>query len=527
MKRVRTPLPLTRYLALRAAIATLILALAASSVTPAYAAPRQASMAIDANTGAVLHNKSGDAVCYPASLTKMMTLYMTFELIEQGQLGYATKIKMTETAAAAPPSKLKLKPGEELTVLNAIKALITKSANDVAAALAEHIAGSEENFARLMTKRGRELGMTSTVFKNASGLPNSEQKTTARDMLKLALHLQDHFPKHYKLFSTRTFTYGGRRYRNHNALLRRYRGVDGIKTGYTRASGFNLVSSVRRHGKHVVAVVFGGKSARVRNAKMRSILNKALAKASRKKTRKPILLARAKSPTPPRPTPATRHAPPRPAERFVSTPPGPAAAASKPTLNARQPRDTSQPSISVAKVRPIPMPAGMQRNDARHDEGDGDNGQTNANPAMQSSAASNTGKGAVTRFAPPKGVLSGGLLPSTLQAQPAALARNTSAIQQPQPNTERQRNAAAVAAGPFQIQIGAYIAPADAERQMTLARKRSGGLLDPYRAVAVPVQTGRRQLYRARFQGFERTAAYSTCASLRRLKIDCFVLRMQ
>jgi D-alanyl-D-alanine carboxypeptidase len=372
-------------------------------------------MVIDANTGAVLHNKSGDAACYPASLTKMMTLYMTFELIEQGRMSYATKIKMSETAAAAPPSKLKMKPGDQLTVLDAIKALVTKSANNVAVALAEHIGGSEENFARLMTKRARQLGMTSTVFKNASGLPNREQKTTARDMLKLAMHLQDHFPQHYKLFSIRHFTYRGRRYRNHNALLRRFRGTDGIKTGYTRASGFNLVANVRRDGKHVVAVVFGGKSARVRNAKMRSILTKALAKASRKKTRKPVLVARAKSPTPPRPVRASSKTSPRA-------------------------------------------------------------------PHLRGTA---------------------------------------------QPRAEPLRNTAAVASGPFQVQVGAYIASADAERQMAQTRRRSGGLLDRYRGVAVPVENGRRQLYRARFQGFERTAAYSTCASLKRLQIDCFVLRMQ
>lgn len=500
---------MTRYLALRAGITTLILALAASALTPAHAAPRQASMAIDANSGTVLHNRSGDAACYPASLTKMMTLYMTFELIEQGRLNYATKIKMTPTAAAAPPSKLKLKPGDELTVLNAIKALITKSANDVAAALAEHIGGSEANFARMMTKRARELGMTSTVFKNASGLPNAEQKTTARDMLKLALHLQDHFPQHYKLFSTRTFTYRGRRYRNHNALLRRYRGADGIKTGYTRASGFNLVSSVRRDGKHVVAVVFGGKSARVRNAKMRSILNKALAKASRRKTRKPVLVARAKSLSPPHPRPAARKAP--------------AVAASKPTPSTPQLRGTAQPSITVANVRPIPMRSGTRGNANQPEEVD--NGQTIANPAYRPATASNRNENAVARFAPPIGLLSRGLPPSTLQAQASALEHTSSAS--PQPSAEPARNNAAVASGPFQIQIGAYIAPADAERQMALARQRSGSLLNPYRAVAVPVQNGRRQLYRARFQGFERTAAYSTCASLRRLQIDCFVLRMQ
>ena len=253
-------------------------------------------MVVDANTGAVLHNKSGDEKVYPASLTKMMTLYMTFELIELGRLDYDSKIKMTQEGADAAPSKLDLDPGEELTVLDAIKALVTKSANDVAIALAMHIGGTEDNFARLMTRKARDIGMANTTFRNASGLPDPEQTTTARDMITLGLRLQDDFPRQYRLFSTRTFTYGGKNYRNHNTLLARYRGTDGIKTGYTRASGFNLVSSVRRDGKHVVAAVFGGDSARERNAKMQSLLNAALAKASTQVTRKPALVARAPQP---------------------------------------------------------------------------------------------------------------------------------------------------------------------------------------------------------------------------------------
>jgi D-alanyl-D-alanine carboxypeptidase len=165
----------------------------------------------------------------------------------------------------------------------------------------------------------------------------------------------------------------------------------------------------------------------------------------------------------------------------------------------------------------------MRRNTSRLEEGD--NSQTDANPAYRPAATANPIDNAVARFAPPQGALNRGLPPSTLQAQAAELAREPSTTENSQ--AEQQRNAATAASGPFQIQVGAYVAPADAERQMAQARQRSGGLLDPYLAVAVPVENGRRQLYRARFQGFERTAAYSTCASLRRLQIDCFVLRMQ
>ena len=183
----------------------------------------------------------------------------------------------------APPSKLDLDEGEEIALLDAIKALITKSANDIAVAIAEHIAGSEEKFAQLMTQKARQLGMPATIFRNASGLPDDEQVTTARDMATLALRLQDDFPKHYPLFATRTFTYKDETLRNHNTLLSSYEGTDGIKTGYTRASGFNLVASVKRGRKHVIGVVFGGSSAAARNTAMRTFLNMGLVKASHRK----------------------------------------------------------------------------------------------------------------------------------------------------------------------------------------------------------------------------------------------------
>ena len=237
-------------------------------------------MAVDGNTGKVLYARNADAKRYPASLTKIMTLYLLFDLIAEGKVDYTTDFYVTKHAAGRPPSKLGLKPGQSIRVIDAIKALVTKSANDVAAVVAENIAGSEANFAKLMTKRARQIGMRSTTFKNASGLPNSKQVTTARDMITLAIRIQRDHPQHYKFFKTKEFRYRGRRYRNHNALLYSYKGTDGIKTGYTRASGFNLTSSVRRRGKHVVAVVLGGKSSRSRNAQMRRVLDRALKRAS-------------------------------------------------------------------------------------------------------------------------------------------------------------------------------------------------------------------------------------------------------
>jgi len=281
-----------------AARAVVVITLVAQALiaAPGAAAPntKHAVMALDVHTGRILHDEHGEAPRYPASLTKMMTLYMVFDAIERGRLSYGTKIRMSRTAASRQPSKLGLKPGETIAVRDAVAALIVKSANDVAAAIGEHIAGSEPAFGRLMTRRARKIGMTRTTFRNASGLPNRAQKTTARDMLTLALRLQRDFPEHYKNFSRRTFTWGGRTYRNYNRLLGRFKGVDGIKTGYTRASGFNLVSSVKRNGRHVVAAVFGGRSGRTRNALMTRVLVAALKKASPapKRPTRPLLVAR-------------------------------------------------------------------------------------------------------------------------------------------------------------------------------------------------------------------------------------------
>ena len=211
------------------------------------AAARQptASIIIDANTGQTLHAHKADAPRYPASLTKMMTIYILFEELTAQRLKPNTRIRFSDFASSRPPSKLGLEPGETIAVKDAIRMLITKSANDVATAVAEHLAGSESAFARRMTAKARALGMHNTEFRNASGLPHREQLTTARDMATLGIRLQRDFPRRYRMFSQRVFHYRQRRFKNHNRLLGRVNGVDGIKTGYTRASGFNLTTSLR------------------------------------------------------------------------------------------------------------------------------------------------------------------------------------------------------------------------------------------------------------------------------------------
>lgn len=276
----------------------ILIGLVATNAYAAKVTEKDATFVVDANTGEVLHAHKARQMRYPASLTKMMTLYIIFERIENRRLTYNAMITASAEAARRPPSKLGLRPGDRITVRQAIKALVVKSANDVAAAVGEHIAGSEPAFARLMTRKARELGMTQTVFRNASGLPHSQQVTTARDMAQLALRLRDHFPNHYYQFKTRTFRYKGRTFKNHNALLGRYDGVDGIKTGYTRASGFNLVTSARHGGRSIVAVVMGGRTSRARNATMRDLLSQHMSSGSTIVTRAPdVRVALHRAPT--------------------------------------------------------------------------------------------------------------------------------------------------------------------------------------------------------------------------------------
>lgn len=270
-----------------------IFALSAFAGT-AEARPKYAGIVIDAKTGRTLYSENANKVRYPASLTKMMTMYLMFEALADNRMSKKTRIRMSKHAASMPPSKLGIRPGGSLSAEQAIYALATKSANDVAAAVAEHLGGSESAFARIMTKKARQLGMRRTIFTNASGLPSKKQVTTARDMATLGIALRQHFPQYYRYFSTTSFKYGKHRYGNHNRLLGRIKGVDGIKTGYTRASGFNLVSSVRHNGRSIVAVVLGGKSGKSRNAQMTSLIRRYLPKASRGK-QKQLLASRKKS----------------------------------------------------------------------------------------------------------------------------------------------------------------------------------------------------------------------------------------
>ena len=251
-------------------------------VVPSSASGRYAAIVVDANTGRVLHADQADSRRYPASLTKMMTVFMLLEAVQQGRLDLASELPVSSYAASRPPTKLFFKSGQSIPVDTAIRALVTKSANDVATAVAEHLGGSEPRFAAMMTARARQLGMGSTVFRNASGLPDAGQVTTARDMATLSLALRRQFPAQYGYFGRTSFSFRGKTIKGHNKVLETVRGADGIKTGYTRASGFNLATSVRRDGKAIVAVVMGGDSAGQRDAMMAQLIEAVLPKASRR-----------------------------------------------------------------------------------------------------------------------------------------------------------------------------------------------------------------------------------------------------
>jgi D-alanyl-D-alanine carboxypeptidase len=242
--------------------------------------PPYAALVVDDKSGFVLHEVSADEPRHPASLTKIMTLYLLFEQLDGGKLKLDTPLQISPRAAVQNPTKLGLKANQTITVEDAIKGLVTKSANDAAVVVAEAIGGSEEEFAKLMTLKARALGMTSTTYVNASGLPAQEQVTTARDQAVLGRAIQHRFPSFYRYFATASFRYKGVEMHNHNALLRQVKGVDGIKTGYTEASGYNLVSSVRRDEKHIVAVVLGGTSNAARDARMRQLIEDHISQAS-------------------------------------------------------------------------------------------------------------------------------------------------------------------------------------------------------------------------------------------------------
>ena len=260
-------------------LAIAVVALLTGGISQRAEAAKYAAIVIEEDSGKVLFSRSADSLRYPASLTKIMTLYLVFEELASGRLKMDSRIKVSRLAAGRSPSKLYLKTGQTITAEDAIYALVTKSANDVATAIAEHLSGSEREFGKRMTRKARALGMSRTTFRNASGLPHSKQRSTARDMARLAVAMRRDFPQFYDFFSARSFRWKGQKFKNHNRLLSAYKGTDGIKTGYINASGFNLVASVERRGVRLIGVVFGGRTGSSRDRHMMQILDASFKRA--------------------------------------------------------------------------------------------------------------------------------------------------------------------------------------------------------------------------------------------------------
>jgi len=361
MLRIRTG---ARY-GLRWGLCGFVAAVLTLSNDPTHAAP-YADIVVDANSGAVLHATNPDARRHPASLTKIMTLYLLFEQLEAGKLKLDSPLKVSAEAAGQTPTKLGLKAGSTLAVEDAIKGMVTRSANDAAVVVAEAIAGNEDDFAKLMTRKAQALGMKNTVYKNASGLPDDNQVTTARDQSTLGRAIQERFPRYYKYFSIRSFTFRGESISNHNHLLGKVEGVDGIKTGYINASGFNLVTSVHRGNRYLVAVVMGGSSGGSRDARMRELISEKIAQASTKRTAPMVAEASGTSDAKPEPMVVTKAegkpepmvaatAEPKP-EPMVVTKPEPKVAAAKvepkeePKAEAK-----AEPRFAVASATSLPV----------------------------------------------------------------------------------------------------------------------------------------------------------------------------
>jgi D-alanyl-D-alanine carboxypeptidase len=443
--------------------------------------PPYAAVVIDAKTGATLHESSADALRYPASLTKIMTLYLLFEQMESGNIKPGTALEVSPDAALQAPTKLGLRPGQTITVEDAIRGLVTKSANDAAVVVAEALAGSEAEFARQMTRKARTLGMDRTVYRNASGLPNDEQVTTARDQARLGIAIQERFPRYYRYFSIPNFVYHGHAMRNHNRLLGRVEGVDGIKTGYTLASGYNLVTSVRRGNRHIVAVVLGGRSAAQRDARMRELIQEN------------IMLASVK------PAPSTRAA-----DASITSPLPFPFPLPLPMLNAdttEQPAPATTPKLASAESAPHAIGASPNESTATVPAELGSIAPIKPIPVKTYSV-----KLVPSKQAAPK--------PDTPKPAPiSAKAEQTSSRVHPAP-------------GSWVIQVGAFEAESEAKERLDSAQNKAARLLGKASRYTERTTKGEKTYYRARFAGFDRDQAHKACRQLKRSDIDCMAIKI-
>lgn len=487
--------------------------------------PKSASLVMDASNGHILYSRNADQQCYPASLTKVMTLYLLFQQMEKGKITLNTRMPVSYHAAAQAPSRLGLKPGETIRVEDAILALVTKSANDIAVVVAEYIGGSEKNFAKLMTTRAKSLGMDRTQYVNASGLPNRGQLTTARDQATLARRIQADFPQYYRYFSTKSFAWDGRVYKNHNHLLGKYVGVNGLKTGYTAASGFNLTTSVHRNGKSVIAVVLGGQTARARDEHMVSILDRTMPKALVMRDTTGAMIASIG----PAPTPILRPGaeldalvasvddPDPDEESYTGTDQVASLSAPAPIPLRAVASDTPPPATKTVVTTPVAPPVATKT----------------AAPLDQATAyalaALGKAEGPVRRV----GRDLGGLIVSPAQASEGTQAKSPVGLRTVVNESSRVTPSRGWTAsdplipdGTWVIQIGAYTDQGVAVSRIRDAIKAAPVELSKAVPVTIPVQSvNNRTLYRSRFGGFgDEKEARNACGRLAREMISCIAI---
>ena len=486
--------------------------------------PSPASIVVDANSGAVMQASNADSPRHPASLTKIMTLYLLFERLEAGKIKLNTEMPVSAHAAVQAPSKLGLKPGETIRVETAIRAIVTKSANDVAVIVGEALAGDEASFARLMTAKAHALGMKNTTYRNASGLPEDQQITTARDQSVLGRAIQDRFPNYYRYFATRTFDFRGKSMRNHNHLLGNIEGVDGIKTGYIHDSGFNIVTSVRRGNRHVIAVVFGGRTANARDARVVSLINNNINIAAVKRTAPPMIegfeTAAIAAKNVKDKAPLAVAAPQTAAvvsqvasHTAVATPPvdqiapGHANVAPEPGStdpirpNAVKTVTVHPGSFRTASLSPLPS-------DSRK-----------LAPAPAGSSATITTVTTVKSDAPPAPP---GAKPGVLGVLTGKIASAGNNVPIPVAASEL---AAKPRSGGWMIQVGAFPEEKEAKDRLSTCQSKVKDLLGKADPFTERVEKGDKPLYRARFAGLDKDQAEAACKSLKRSEIPCMLLK--
>ena len=511
--------------------------------------PAFAAIVVDANSGKTLYAQNENELRHPASITKVMTLYLLFEQLEKGKLALDSEIRISGHAHSQAPSKLGLDVGETIAVEDAIKAIVTKSANDIAVAVAEAVGGDEEHFADLMTRKARALGMSRTVYVNASGLPDNQQVTTARDLTVLGRAIQEHFPKYYHYFSTHNFNYAGASMRNHNHLLGRVEGMDGIKTGYTRASGFNLLTSVKRDGHRIVSVVLGGKSGGIRDRIMAGLIEDHIDNGAT--TRTTAMIARGPDgggETIVADAQPVRTAPPVPVERIrveevakaIAAKPAPAGAPLQ--LAAVNPQiDRIRPAYVAAAPKPQPIeatpsaPAVIAENRIRLMQG-----TTSARPVVtgkpvvQMAAATTPSALGWVASPPSRPLPDGGAKAIDAAAPPAArpVARPADIASKPLPAktttvvAKADDGSKSASSHPgWMIQIGATDDAGKAGELLARAKLQSNNTLASARPFTEKVQKGDAVLYRARFAGLEPDTAEAACKSLKKSGFACFTTK--